>query len=155
MPEPPPATSLDKALQSLPHGPAFRFLDRITSLEPGVSVTASYSVRGDEAFLEGHFPGSLLLPGVILVEALAQAAGIAAQTGLTPPLQNLRLTAIRSAKILGSAVPGETLEIKAHITGRLGGLIQAEGEIHRTGTMERLLGAQIVLAGTEPATVDP
>lgn len=143
--------AIASALAALPHGPEFRFVDEVLALEPGRSVTARYTVRGDEAFLAGHFPGAPLLPGVILVEALAQAAGIAAQSGDGGPLENLRLTAIRGAKILGSAVPGQTLEIQARVVGRLGGLIQAEGGIVLAGSGEKVLSAQVVLSGDERA----
>jgi 3-hydroxyacyl-[acyl-carrier-protein] dehydratase len=61
----------------LPHRPPFRFIDAVDACEPGVSITARYRVTGDEDFLAGHFPGFPVLPGVIQLEALAQAGGIA------------------------------------------------------------------------------
>lgn len=61
----------------LPHRPPFRFVDSVDELEAGQSVTARYRVTGDEAFLAGHFPGNPVLPGVIQLEALAQAGAIA------------------------------------------------------------------------------
>src|SRR3954447_25825470 len=95
-------------LAGLPHGPEFRFLDRLLSLEPGQSGTGEYLVRGDEPFLKGHFPGAPLFPGVLLLEAAAQLAGTVAQSDpkLTP-LKELKLTALKGVKILGSARPGE------------------------------------------------
>src|SRR6266498_1013117 len=97
---------LTAALNSLPHGPEFRFLDRLLSLEPGKSGVGEYTVRGDEPFLRGHFPGQPMMPGVVLVEAAAQLAGTVAQSDPTvPPMSALRLTAIRAAKILGTARP--------------------------------------------------
>ena len=133
------------ALDSLPHGAAFRFVDEVTQLEPGRSAAGRYRVRGDEAFLEGHFPGSPLMPGVIMIEALAQLGGIVAQSdpGI-PPAAGLLLTAVRQAKITGSAVPGEFLELSAAVIGRLGALIQVEGTIHCGG--RQLLSAQITLS---------
>ena len=72
-------TSLDQALKQLPHGPEFRFLDRLTRLDPGKSGSGEYRLRGDEPFLRGHFPGAPIFPGVLLLEAAAQLAGTVAQ----------------------------------------------------------------------------
>ena len=120
-------TALQQALVRLPHGPEFRFIDRLLQLEPGVSGVGEYTVRGDEPFLRGHFPGQPLFPGVLLVEAAAQLAGTVAQSDpAIAPLPNLKLTAMRGIKILGTAKPGETIRFEARITGRLGKLIQAQ-----------------------------
>ena len=61
----------------LPHRPPFRFVDRVDEIVPGERVQARYQVTGDEAFLAGHFPGRPIFPGVIQLEALAQAGAIA------------------------------------------------------------------------------
>src|SRR5439155_16161454 len=117
---------LTKALSLLPHGPEFRFLDRLTALAGGKSGEGEYRIRGDESFLRGHFPGAPIFPGVLLVEAAAQLAGVVAQSDPNvAPLQNLKLTALRNVKILGTAKPGETILIRAEISGRLGNLVQA------------------------------
>ena len=135
-------------LAALPHGPEFRFVDALDSLEPGKSATARYLVRGDEAFLAGHFPGNPLMPGVILIEAIAQLGGVVAQSDpAIPPLENLLLTGVRGAKILGAAKPGETLALKAEVEGRLGGMIQISGEV---SVGDRTLAtAKIMLSGQE------
>ena len=61
----------------LPHRPPFLFVDAVDACEAGRSVRARYRVRGDEAFLAGHFPGNPIFPGVLQLEALAQAGAIA------------------------------------------------------------------------------
>ncbi len=143
---------LHHALIALPHGSEFRFVDRLKSLEDGRSAVASYRIRGDESFLAGHFPEHPIMPGVILIEAVAQLTGIIAQSDPAhAPLDDLRLTAVRQAKILGTASPGETLVIEARIVGRMGHLVQAEGRIATEDNPDStLLTTAIVLSGTPP-----
>ncbi len=146
----PPADMLESALRALPHGPEFRFSDRMISLTPGKEGVGEYRVRGDEPFLRGHFPGEPIFPGVLLVEAAAQLAGIVAQSDPSiPPLRNLKLAALSAVKIPGTLYPGETMRIQAAIVGRLAGLVQARAQIH---VQDRLvLTAGLTLAGFAPA----
>jgi len=137
---------LTKALQLLPHGAEFRFIDRLLRLEEGRSAAAEYTVRGDESFLRGHFPGEPLVPGVLLIEAIAQLAGITAQTDPTrAPMARLKLTAIRGAKIVGSAKPGERIHLEANVTGRLGHLVQATGKATVDGAV--VIQVELTLSG--------
>lgn len=137
---------LERALNHLPHGAEFRFLDRLTRLDGGKSGSGEYKVRGDEPFLRGHFPGEPVFPGVLLAEAAAQLAGVVAQSDPEiPPLKNLKLTALRNVKILGAAKPGDTIQLHAEISGRLGGLVQAKAEAHLRDKM--ILTAELTLSG--------
>jgi len=146
----PPAVDLEAALRALPHGPEFRFVDRLLELVPGRSGVGEYRLRGDEPFLRGHFPGQPLMPGVLLIEAAAQLAGIVAQTDPEiGRLDDLKLTAIRAAKFTGSPRPGETIRIVARVTGRLGPLIQAEAAITQGG--RAVLAATLALSGISAA----
>ena len=139
--------SLSRALAHLPHGPEFRFLDRVVALEPGRSGAGEYLVRGDEPFLRGHFAGDPIFPGVLLLEAGAQLAGVVAQSDPAgAPLSGLRLTAIRGVKIFGTARPGETLRIEARLAARMGNLVQARIVIAITGRV--VLEGEVTLAGT-------
>jgi 3-hydroxyacyl-[acyl-carrier-protein] dehydratase len=141
------AADLQHALDLLPHGAEFRFLDRLTNLKPGQSGEGEYAVRGDESFLRGHFPGEPIFPGVLLVEAAAQLAGVIAQSDpKNPPLVNLKLTAMRNVKILGTARPGETIKVEAKIIGRLGTLVQAQAAARVAG--EIVLTAELTLSGS-------
>lgn len=137
---------LETALANLPHGAEFRFVDRLTRLEPGKSGAGEYTVRGDEPFLRGHFPGEPLFPGVLLAEAAAQLAGVVAQSDpQIPPLGGLKLTALRNVKILGTARPKEMIQLEAKITGRLGNLVQAQATAKVAG--ETILTAELTLSG--------
>ena len=134
------------ALKSLPHGPEFRFIDRLTALDPGKSGSGEYKVRGDEPFLRGHFPGQPIFPGVLLVEAAAQLAGTVAQSDPEiPPLTGLKLTAIRGIKILGTARPGEVIQLDAKILSRLGNLIQAQVSAKVNG--QTMMQGELTLSG--------
>lgn len=125
------SATMHAALLNLPHGPAFRFIDALDRLVPGQSGAARYLLRGDESFLAGHFPDAPLMPGVLLIEAIAQLGGVIAQADpAIAPLRGLRLAAVHGAKITGSAVPGETLLLDAAVTGRMGSLVQIEGRAH-------------------------
>jgi 3-hydroxyacyl-[acyl-carrier-protein] dehydratase len=142
-----PINLLQLAMRSLPHGPEFRFVDRMISLEPGKTGVGEYLVRGDEYYLRGHLPGEPILPGVLLVEAGAQVAGMVAQEDpANPSLPRLKLTALRAVKILGSAKPGETLRIEATITGRLGLMVQATASAY-VGDI-KVMSAELALSGT-------
>src|ERR1700684_1590108 len=114
-----PGRTVENALEFLPHGPEFSFLDRVQSRTPGKEGTAEYRVRGDEPCLRGHFPGDPILPGVLLIEAAAQLAGVVAQSDpALASLAGLKLTALRGAKILGAARPGDVVRLEAIVLGR-------------------------------------
>jgi 3-hydroxyacyl-[acyl-carrier-protein] dehydratase len=134
------------ALQHLPHGPEFRFIDTVTKLVPGKEGVGEYRVRGDEPFLRGHFPGEPIFPGVLLVEAAAQLAGVVAQSDpAIAPLPGLKLAALRNIKISGAARPGDIIRLQARIVGRLGNLIQAAATGHVSD--KQILAAELTLSG--------
>jgi 3-hydroxyacyl-[acyl-carrier-protein] dehydratase len=142
--------SLPEALKLLPHGPEFRFLDRLLSLVPGKEAVGEYRVRGDEYYLRGHMPGEPIFPGVLLIEAAAQLAGVLTQNDpVIPSLPGLKLTALRAVKIFGSARPGQTVRLEAAITGRLGPLVQAKASAYVENTL--VMHADLTLSGTAEA----
>ena len=137
---------LNRALALLPHGPEFRFIDRLVSLTPGRTGVAEFCLKGNEDFLRGHFPTAPMMPGVILVEAAAQLAGVVAQSDpMIPPLQGLKLAAIRNAKILGTVKPGELVTLRAEVAGRMSNLIQITTIADVNG--RTVLEAMITLSG--------
>lgn len=141
---------MNEALKSLPHGPEFRFVDRVLDLAPGIEARAEYTLRAETPFLAGHFPGEPMMPGVLMLEAGAQLAGIVAQSDpARKAAERLRLTAIRNVKIFGAALPGETLRIRARVTGRMGELVQAAIEVGVNG--KELLRGEVTLAGSNSA----
>ena len=137
---------MHEALQSLPHGLEFLFIDTLEELIPGQSGVGHYLLRGDESFLAGHFPTAPMMPGVLLIEAVAQLGGVVAQSHPEiVPLPNLRLAAVLNAKVNGSAVPGESLRLCATVLGRMGSLIQIEGSVQVGKRI--ILTTRLTLAG--------
>ena len=114
--------SLDPIALGLPHRAPFIFVDEVTELQPGESAVGRKVFAAEEPFFRGHFPGDPLVPGVILTEALAQLAGIAAGQAE----RSFRLTAIKAMKFLAAVRPNEVVTLRARKLGAVGGLWQFE-----------------------------
>lgn len=113
---------LDPLALGLPHRAPFVFVDVVLAHAPGESALAEKTFPPDEPFFRGHFPGDPLVPGVLLTEALAQTAGLAAGQ----PGRGFRLSAIKAMKFLAPVRPGETVTLHAVKRAAVGGLWQFE-----------------------------
>lgn len=110
-------TALDRRgiEELLPHREPFLLLDEVTELEPGVRVVARKTVRPDEWYLSGHFPGNPIMPGVLIVEALAQAGALAV---LSTPEHRGKLVlfgGIDDVRFKRVVRPGDTLELTCEV----------------------------------------
>ncbi len=115
----------DPDLLGLPHRPPFLFVDEVRELGGGGTACCLKTFDPADPVFLGHFPGDPIVPGVLLTEALAQTAGIAASSQNEPdsPRGEFLLSAIRSMKFPSAARPGETILLSAKKTGELGGLL--------------------------------
>ena len=113
-------TALDPVACGLPHRAPFIFLDEVRELQAGEHALCAKLFAGSEPFFAGHFPGQPLVPGVILAEAMAQTAGIAAGR----PGVSLRLSAIKTMKFLAPVAPESTVIFYAEKMAEIGGLLQ-------------------------------
>jgi 3-hydroxyacyl-[acyl-carrier-protein] dehydratase len=129
----------------LPHRPPFVFVREMIACEPGVSAECVTIFSADDPMFGGHFPGDPLVPGVILTEALAQTAGIAAASGeANGEKPRFLLSAIRQMKFLSAVRPGEKITLRAKRTGRVERLFQFEVEALVDG--QTVATGQIVLS---------
>lgn len=100
----------------LPHRYPFLLVDRVLELKPGESILALKNVTYNEPFFTGHFPGLKLMPGVLIVEALAQAGGILLYHSLPEPEKVVMvLSKIEEAKFRKPVVPGDQLKLSVQM----------------------------------------
>ena len=107
----------------LPHRPPFLLVDRVVAFEKDTSLTALKSVTMNEPFFTGHFPGHPVMPGVLILEALAQAAALLACLSLPPDQVGNKVTylmGIDGARFRKPVVPGDRLELRVEVTKNKG-----------------------------------
>ncbi|MGD9570499.1 MAG: 3-hydroxyacyl-ACP dehydratase FabZ [Thermoleophilia bacterium] len=111
----------------LPHRPPFLFVDEILDLVPGTSARARWHVDPDAFFFPGHFPGNPILPGVIIIEALAQTGALAAMAEAETAGKLALFAGIGKARFRRVVRPGEDLVLETVLTRRRGMLGSGEG----------------------------
>jgi 3-hydroxyacyl-[acyl-carrier-protein] dehydratase len=114
----------------IPHRYPFLMVDRIVELEPGIRAVGVKNVSVNEPFFQGHFPGYPIMPGVLIVEALAQTAGIAANAA-SDDKENAEaklgvFASIDEMKFKKQVVPGDTLRLEAEIISSKMNIIKAK-----------------------------
>ena len=130
----------------LPHRPPFLFVDRVTALKPGGHIDAERDLLPDEPHFAGHFPGRPMMPGVLVIEAMAQTSGLllalSAREGnsMLPGLPGTIVLATANVKFLHPAAPGETLRMSATFERGLGALYYFSAAV--------TVGRRAVAAGT-------
>ena len=132
---------IEQIEELLPHRYPFLLVDRITSCEPGKSARGQKCVTANEPFFQGHFPGFKVMPGVLIVEALAQVGAVAI---LSVPENRGKLAlfgGIKNCRFKRQVRPGDVLELECELTeqhgavgfgtatARVDGKIAARGEL--------------------------
>ena len=140
LPAPVAPLEINEILQALPHRYPFLLVDRVIEFELGRRVVAIKNVTYNEPFFQGHWPGRPIMPGVLIVEAMAQTAGVLIAHGSTSHRYAL-LVSIDGVKFRRPVVPGDQLRLEVEgvrSTGRatqvrayakVGDRVAAEGKI--------------------------
>ncbi len=109
-------TDFNEILQRLPHSFPFRMIDRILEIEPGKRAVALKNVSIDEPYLQGHFPKEPVMPGILILEALAQTGGIAFHSSFGKEEETVPfLAAVDRFRLNKRVVPGDQIIMEAEI----------------------------------------
>lgn len=111
----------------LPHRYPFLLVDRVLEREPGVRVVAEKLVTMGEPYLQGHFQEHPMVPGVLLLEMLAQAGGFLEAESLHGAA--IFLAGVQDARFKGPAFPGDRLRLEVRVEGSFGGLMKLRGTV--------------------------
>ena len=103
---------IDEILKLLPHGYPFLLVDRILEIEPEKRIVGIKNVTFNEPFFPGHFPGKPVMPGVLIIEAMAQTAGILAFKSYPGIKGNVFFIGIDNARFRKPVIPGDQLRME-------------------------------------------
>ena len=133
---------LDRAAieEILPHREPFLLLDEVTELEPGARVVARKLVREDEWYLPGHFPGNPIMPGVLMVEAMAQCGAVAVLSEEANRGKLALFAGIDDVRFKRLVRPGDELELVCELE-------RLRGPVGR-GKARAAVGGELAVRGT-------
>ncbi len=145
-----------RLIRQIPTQYPFVLVDRVVEHDPVKGLVALKNVTGSEEFFEGHFPGAPVMPGVLIMEGLAQAAGLWLLGNTEDPGRlEVHLVGIDDAKFRRPVVPGDQLRLEVEVLRRRRALLRVRGEVktgeHRVAEARLLLQAVIL----ETPSVDP
>ena len=134
--------NIQEILDFLPHRYPFLLIDRIVEFEPAKRLVAIKNVTINEPFFQGHFPGYPIMPGVLVIEAMAQAGGIIMMAEMPDRHQKLVVfTGIERAKFRRPVTPGDQLRIEVDVlafrsrAGRIQGRAMVDGKLACEATL--------------------
>jgi 3-hydroxyacyl-[acyl-carrier-protein] dehydratase len=111
------AISINEIMDLIPHRYPFLLVDKVINFEKGKSATGIKNVTMNEQFFTGHFPGNPVMPGVLIIEALAQTSGVLVAKSLDakPGEKTVLFTTINNVKFRKPVLPGDRLELNVKI----------------------------------------
>ena len=115
---------INKVMEYLPHRYPFLLIDRVIESEDDNYLTALKNVTVNEPFFQGHFPGEPVMPGVLILEAMAQATGLLAFSSMNDGHETklYLLVGIDKARFRGQVIPGDQLTLKVRLKRNMRGI---------------------------------
>ncbi|MBI5632473.1 MAG: 3-hydroxyacyl-ACP dehydratase FabZ [Nitrospirae bacterium] len=113
-------------MRKLPHRYPFLLVDRIIAMEANVSITGVKNVTINEPFFQGHFPGQPIMPGVLIIEAMAQVGGVLAFSTGTDA-KSVFFMSIEKAKFRKPVVPGDQMKMELRVVQQRGNVWKLSG----------------------------
>jgi len=137
--------SIEEILKCLPHRYPFLLVDRVLEMEKGKRILALKNVTYNEPFFQGHFPGLRVMPGVLIIEALVQAAGVLIFNSIEDPHKKLVfLSKVDEAKFRRPVIPGDQLRLDVEILKLKARFFQVAGKAY----VEETLAAETLAMGS-------
>ncbi|MBI5599422.1 MAG: 3-hydroxyacyl-ACP dehydratase FabZ [Deltaproteobacteria bacterium] len=129
------AIGIGEILNILPHRYPFLLIDKILEFEAGKRAKGLKNVTINEPFFQGHFPGHPIMPGVLIIEAMAQVGGILAFKSANVTNKVVYFMGIDAARFRRPVVPGDALELTLEVKKSRGSIWTFKGEAHVNGTL--------------------
>lgn len=126
---------INEIMSILPHRYPFLLIDRILELEPGKSAKGLKNVTINEPFFAGHFPGHPIMPGVLIIEAMAQVGGVLAFKSAGVANKAVYFMGIDNARFRKPVLPGDSVEFVLTVTKCRGVIWVFKGEAFVAGTL--------------------
>lgn len=127
--------SITEIMELLPHRYPFLLVDRVVEHDPGKRIVCIKNVTMNEPFFMGHFPGHPIMPGVLIIEALAQGGGILALKAMGGEKKIAYFAGIDNCKFRKPVVPGDQLRLELDVVANKGPVWKMHGEAKVDGIL--------------------